>query len=259
MPFFSVHDQKFHAEDSGGDGPAVVFSHGNLMDHTMWEPQVSALRGGYRCVAWDERLHGRTVDDGRPHTYWQSADDLLGLLDAMDIGRAVLVGHSQGGFLSLRAALRAPERVAGLVLVDTRATAWPERDLARMGAVADAFEAAGPDAVGPQLLDLLIGEPALHEVWLAKWRAQPPHRSATAVRTLMGVDDISARLSGITVPALVVHGEWDAPVPVAAGRALHAALPGAQDFVLVPGAAHTPNLTHAAEVTRALAGFLGRL
>ena len=107
MPFASVNGQQLYFEDTGGDGPVVVFSHGNLMNRDMWAPQVEALRGEFRCVIWDERLHGRTKDDGGLYTYWDSADDLLGLLDHLGAGQATLAGHSQGGFLSLRAALRA--------------------------------------------------------------------------------------------------------------------------------------------------------
>jgi len=106
MPFAPVNGQQLYFEDTAGTGPVVVFSHGNLMNSQMWAPQVEALRGEFRCVVWDERLHGRTKDDGDLYTYWDSADDLLGLLDHLGVEQATLVGHSQGGFLSLRAALR---------------------------------------------------------------------------------------------------------------------------------------------------------
>ncbi|MFD9734526.1 alpha/beta fold hydrolase [Umezawaea sp. NPDC059074] len=258
MSFVTVNNARFHVEDSGGDGPVVVFSHGNLMDGDMWAPQVEALSGAFRCVVWDERLHGRTEDDGRVHTYWDSADDLLGLLDRLDVPRAALVGHSQGGFLSLRAALRAPERVTALGLVDTAAVAWPFEALAQMRGVAEAFRAAGPEAVAPELLGLLLGKPALHEQWLAKWQDQPRDRLADAVTVLMGVDDITARLAEITAPALVVHGTADRPIPLALGRLLHQALPGAVGLVEIPDAGHTPSLTHPAEVTPRLAEFLHR-
>lgn len=64
MPFASVNGQQLYFEDTEGNGPAVVFSHGNLMNRDMWAAQVEALRGEFRCVVWDERLHGSTKDDG---------------------------------------------------------------------------------------------------------------------------------------------------------------------------------------------------
>ncbi|MFI6056302.1 alpha/beta fold hydrolase [Streptomyces violascens] len=258
MPYASVNGQQLYFEDTGGDGPVVVFSHGNLMNRRMWEPQVRALGEEFRCVVWDARLHGRTKDDGDLYTYWDSADDLLGLLDHLGVERAALVGHSQGGFLSLRAALRAPERVASLVLIDTAAVAWPREALAQMGGVGEGFRAGGPDAVAPALLDLLLGRPDVHEEWLREWRAQPRERLADAVAVLMGVDDISARLGEIAQPALVVHGEADLPVPLPLGRMLRDRLPGAVGLAVIPAAGHTPGLTHPAEVNASLAAFLRR-
>ena len=72
-------------------------------------------------ITWDERGFGDTEYDGEPFTYWDSAADCLGLLDHLGIDRAVVGGMSQGGFVSLRAALTAPERVRGLILIDTQA------------------------------------------------------------------------------------------------------------------------------------------
>ena len=111
MPFADVNSQRLHFEDTGGSGPPVVLSHGFLMDHEMFAPQVEALRTAYRVITWDERGFGLTEYDGEPFTYWDSAADCLGLLTHLGIESAVLGGMSQGGFLSLRAALTAPDRV----------------------------------------------------------------------------------------------------------------------------------------------------
>src|ERR1700735_405291 len=106
--------------DSGGDGPAVILSHGYLMDHTMFDAQVAALAPDFRVITWDERGFGGTPAPA-PFTYWDSARDALGLLDHLGVRQAVLGGMSQGGFLSLRAALLAPQRVRALILLDTQA------------------------------------------------------------------------------------------------------------------------------------------
>jgi 3-oxoadipate enol-lactonase len=106
--------------DSGGEGPVVVLSHGYLMDSSMFDPQVAALAPEYRVITWDERGFGGTHATG-PFSYWDSASDVIGLLDHLGIDQAVLGGMSQGGFLSLRAALTAPGRVRGLILIDSQA------------------------------------------------------------------------------------------------------------------------------------------
>src|SRR5262245_60018150 len=101
MPHAAINGQEIYFEDSGGNGPPVVLAHGFLMDHEMFAPQVAALAGDYRVITWDERGFGATVYDGAPFTYWDSAADCLGLLDHLGIGRAVIGGMSQGGFVSL--------------------------------------------------------------------------------------------------------------------------------------------------------------
>src|ERR1700722_9085146 len=99
MPFAAVNGQRAYFEDSGGHGAPVIFSHGFLMDHEMFNPQVAALAGEFRCITWDERGFGQTEASG-PFTYWDSADDALALLTYLGVERAFLVGMSQGGFLS---------------------------------------------------------------------------------------------------------------------------------------------------------------
>jgi pimeloyl-ACP methyl ester carboxylesterase len=74
----------------------LAFSHGILMDREMFAPQVEAFRSRYRCVAWDERGHGRTASERlEPFSYYDSADDLAALLRHLAIDKAVLVGMSQ--------------------------------------------------------------------------------------------------------------------------------------------------------------------
>ena len=121
MPFAEVNGQRIRYEDSGGDGPPVILAHGFLMDREMFAPQVAALGDEFRFITWDERGFGETEFDGEPFTYWDSARDCLALLDHLGIEQAVVGGMSQGGFLSLRATLLAPERVRALVLIDTQA------------------------------------------------------------------------------------------------------------------------------------------
>ena len=120
MAFADVNGQHLYFEDHGGDGPAVVFSHGFLMDHEMFAPQVDALAGRLRIITVDARGHGQTSGAGA-FDYWDLAKDVLALMDHLDIAAATLVGMSQGGFVSMRASLLAPDRVRALVLIDSQA------------------------------------------------------------------------------------------------------------------------------------------
>ena len=118
MPITELNGNKLYYEVTG-DGPeTIVFSHGAFLDHTLWEHVVANLSDTYRCITWDERGHGMSECNG-PFSYWDAATDALGLMDLVGVESAVLVGMSQGGWLSQRAALAAPERIRGLVLQGT--------------------------------------------------------------------------------------------------------------------------------------------
>src|SRR3954468_9596720 len=136
MPLADVNGQHVYYEDSGGSGHAVLFSHGFLMDHEMFAPQVAALAGEFRCITWDERGFGQTEAAG-DFTFWDSADDALALLAHVGADRAFLVGMSQGGFLSMRAPLRALDRVLGLGLIDSQSGPEPAEAIPLYQAMTD--------------------------------------------------------------------------------------------------------------------------
>lgn len=245
--------------DSGGDGPLVVFSHGLLMNHTMFAPQVAALRDAYRVVTWDQRGHGEAEHEGT-WSYWDSADDLLALLDHLGASSAVLGGMSQGGFLSLRAALRAPERVRALILLDTQAGPEDPDMVPLYEGMTAAWAADGPSQ---DTLDFaaaaILGPGADEQPWKNLWSAMPRHRSPQVMHPLITREDLTDRLGEITCPALVVHGTADVSIPVDKAEELVAGLAGAQPLVLVPGAGHAANLTHPEPVNVAIRAFLSQL
>jgi 3-oxoadipate enol-lactonase len=254
-----VNGQDLYFEDHGGSGPPIIFSHGFLMDHEMFAPQVAALRDTYRLITWDSRGFGRTVYDGKPFTYWDSASDCLGLLDHLGIDRAVLAGMSQGGFLSLRAAMTAPERVRALVLLDTEAGVPNEETRAMEQMMVDMWMSVGPvDDLANPVADLIIGDPQESAKWIAKWRSVPNEALLQPSHCLHGRDDITVRLGEITCTALVVHGTEDVSIPMDKAEILAAGLPGAGDVVKVPGC-HAANLTHPDAVNRAIVSFLAGL
>lgn len=245
-------------DDTGGEGPVVVLSHGLLMNRSMFAPQVEALRDAHRVVTWDQRGHGAAEHEGT-WTYWDSAHDLLALLDHLGVAQAVLGGMSQGGFLSLRAALLAPERVRALVLIDSQAGPEDPAAAPLYDAMARAWAADGADPATLEFAAATILGPADHRPWIALWEQLPQHRAAQVMHPLLEREDLTDRLPEITCPALVVHGSIDAAIPLARAEALANGLPGAVPLVVVEGAGHASNLSHPEPVNAALRGFLAGL
>lgn len=261
MPYANVNGQNLYYEDTGGDLPVLVFSHGLLMDHEMFAPQVAAFRDRWRCISWDERGHGRTAGDAiEPFSYYDSAADLAALLDHLGIASAVLAGMSQGGYLSLRCALRHPRCVRALILIDTQAQT---EDPAKTEGYQPMLEAWAQHGLAPQIAETIAqiilgpgwsGMPA----WQEKWRGWQAHNLLGSFQTLVSRDDISAQLPRIGVPALVVHGDADAAISLDRARDLARRLPHAR-LEIVPGAGHAANLTHPQPVNAAIEAFLAGL
>jgi pimeloyl-ACP methyl ester carboxylesterase len=260
MPFAEVNGQRLYYEDSGGDGPAIVFSHGLFMDTEMFAPQVQALRDRYRCVTWDARGHGQTGNASAPFTYWDSANDVAALLSDLGIEHAVLAGMSQGGFLSLRAALTNPALVRALILIDTQAGVEDPERLPGYQAMLEEWLANGPSQ---EMLDviagLILGQGyAGTPAWQEKWRQISNDDLVQVFTTLATREDIHDRLAEIEAPAIVIHGAEDASISIELAQRLADGLPNAS-FELIPGAGHASNLTHPALVNPVIERFLASL
>ncbi len=259
MTTASINGQQIYFEDTGGDGPPVILGHGFLMDHEMFAPQVEALKGSYRVITWDERGFGQTEFDGKPFTYWDSAKDCLALLDYLGIERAVVGGMSQGGFLSMRAALLAPGRVRALILLDTSTTTYTDEQRAANQGMLDMWLGVGPvDDLANAVATIIIDDPAENPKWIAKWQARDKSLIKEPGLCLMDRDDITGRLGEITCPALVVHGTEDTALTMEDAETMASLLVGCSGVVKVSGA-HAANLTNPVPVNAAIIEFLAGL
>ena len=260
MELAAVNGQKIAYEDSGGSGPVVVLAHGFLMDRSMFAPQVAAMRDRYRVVTWDARGFGETVFDGTPFTYWDLAHDCLGLLDHLGVDRAVVGGMSQGGFVALRMALLAPQRVVALVLLDSQAGTEDPAMVPVLQERMDAWIADGPSAeLAEVAAELVLGDANLKRTWIPRWMAREPRTLIEPSHALLTRDDITGQLGQIDVPALVVHGTADAAISMERAQALADGLPACRGVVAIPDGTHTANLTHPGAVNDALITFLDGL
>jgi len=257
MPTADVNGVSVSYADHGGDGPAVLFSHGILMDQSMFDAQVAALSPAYRVITWDERGHGGTAATG-PFSYWDSAADALGLLDHLGIGSAVLAGMSQGGFLSLRAALLAPERVRGLVLIDTQAGLEDPANAESYQQLHEIWLSQGPEPVQEIVSAIILG-PGDWGDWYAKWAAADRDQFSLAFGALMERDDLTPRLGEISIPALIVHGTADAAIPMERAEAMRDGLAGDVSFAVIDGGTHAANVSHPKAVNDAMLNFLRTL
>jgi pimeloyl-ACP methyl ester carboxylesterase len=260
----ALNGTEINYADTGGDGPVAVLSHGVLMDQSMFAPQVKALAPEFRVITWDQRGHGwdqsghgGTPAQG-PFSYWDSTRDLLALLDHLGVRRAVLGGMSQGGFVSLRAALLAPDRVRGLILIDTQAGREDPAVASAYEQMYEVWHEQGPGPVQEVVSSIILG-PGQWGDWYTKWAATGIEQVTPAFRCLMDRDDITGRLGEIDCPALIVHGSADAAIPLAKAEELRDGLAGPTRLVVIEGGTHASNMSHPAEVSAEMLTFLREL
>jgi pimeloyl-ACP methyl ester carboxylesterase len=259
MAYADTNGQRIFYTDHG-EGPPVLFSHGFFMDHEMWAPQVDAFADRYRCITWDERGWGQTVADDAAFDYWDLAADGVALLDHLDIESAVWCGMSQGGFLSLRAALAHPERVRALVLIDTSPAAESPETTAMYRAMFDQAVTGGlDDELTAAIAGFLFAPTFDSALWRGKWAAKPPLTINNAFDCMVERDDVSDRLGEIACPVLVIHGEHDITFPADEAAAWAAGLTDLAEFVRDPDAGHTANLENPHVTNEALGQFLTSL
>lgn len=248
-----------------GEGIPWVFIHGFPFDHRMWEPQIEAIGQRARAIAPDLRGFGQSEATADKTTMAEFADDLADLLDALAIRQpAVLCGLSMGGYIALEFWCRHKERLAGLVLCDTRAAPdTPEAARGRHETAQRVLE-EGPAFLADSMLPRLLAPQTTqnHPELLERLReqiAQMPRQGVAAAALGMAERrDMQPILPQITCPTLVLVGSEDVTSPPGEMRSIARAIPGAQ-FVEIPEAGHLAPLEQPALVASAFLDFLARL
>jgi 3-oxoadipate enol-lactonase len=253
---------RFAYEDTGGDGPAVLFLHGLGGFSNGWLAQLEACRRrGWRGIAPDQRGAGRSDSPPGPYSLDLWAGDAVGLLDGLGVERAALVGHSAGCMIAAAAAQRLGQRAWALALCGgiaewspQAAAAFAERArLARTGRTDEIAEAVAATGLSERCRR---EDPRLHGLMLeaiASADGESYARWAEAVAEAR----IEA-IESIACPLLAFCGSEDPVTPPAASEQIAAAAPRGSAAV-VPGAAHWCFLEDPERVTKTLFGFLDPL
>jgi pimeloyl-ACP methyl ester carboxylesterase len=253
MPYCAVNATNLYYE-SFGEGRPVVFVHGSGGNHASWFNQVHAFSSRCRVITIDQRGFGNSEDsDGRGRS--AMVDDLGGLLDHLEIARAVLVAQSLGGGTCAGYTVRHPERVAGLVLCDTLTGIRLPPDVVPLMAEISKRTAGLAQAIrvlGPQTRER-SPEKAILYTQLASFNT---HRFGATPGAFDPVD--AAMLAATRVPILYVVGSDDILYPPDCIRRVQALVPNSQ-LVEIAGAGHSAYFEDPATFNRHLGEFLARL
>ena len=244
-----------------GEGSTVLFIHGYPLDRTIWEPQVAGL-DRWRRIAPDLRGMGLSDAPDLGYSMATYAADLAALLDAFGVDRAVLCGLSMGGYIAFEFLRRWRERVAGLILVDTRAEADSAEGKRLRDEAAGLAREGGAVAIAEAMLpNMLAGSASAELVRRVRevMAAAPVAGIVGALGAMRERPDSAGMLASLTgLPTLILVGAEDRLTPPARASAMASAIPEAR-MIVVAGAAHLPTLEQPTVVTDAIRGFLGGL
>ncbi len=263
MPKASINGTELHYVDTGGPGEPIVFSHGLLWNTALFAPQLAALKGRYRCIAYDHRGQGRSADDARKVIGMDLlTQDAVALIQALDLGRVHFCGLSMGGFVGMRLAARHPELLRSLILCDTSSEPEPPENAPRYKRLNMAARWLGPRVVVPQVMPILFGKTVLSDPARAAdrrgWLDELNRNRRSVWRAVNGVilrEPVTSELARIGMPTLVIVGDEDvATVPAKAER-IAAGIAHAK-LVVIPKAGHSSTVEQPAAVNAAIESFL---
>ena len=265
MPTIEVNGTTLFYVDTGPGttGETIAFSHGLLWGTELFAAQIEALRGRYRCIAWDHRGQGQSAPDLRRECIGMELVwlDAVALLEALGTGAVHFCGLSMGGFIGMRMAARRPDLVRTLMLLETSSDEEPIENLKRYRLLISVVKLLGMRVVRGQVAPIMLGRTILTDPSRREERDRYTalmSRRKDGWRAVNGVIDragIHEELARITARTLIVVGDEDIATPRPRAEKIANAIANAT-LVEIPRAGHSSPVEEPAAVTAAIEAFL---
>ncbi len=251
-------------EQGNHDAMPVIFLHGFPFSHEMWKDQIELVGKEFRAIAYDIRGHGKSYVGEAQFTIEHHVDDLIGLLDYLEIPKVVIVGLSMGGYITLRALERHPDRFRAAVLCDTKSEAdTNEGKIKRFDGMKN-VRAQGSEAFAETFSKAVFAPESFNTrpeaVALIKdiITSTPALSIAGTLLALAARTDTTPSLGQIKIPTLILVGEKDVTTPPANSQLMHEKIAGSE-LHIIPAAAHMSNLENPSVFNQHLLSFLKRV
>lgn len=257
MPFIEANGVRIRYRLEGKQGaPVIVFSNSLGTNLSMWDPQISSLRGEFRILRYDTRGHGLSAVPPVPYTQDQLGKDVLTLLDAVNIRQAHFCGLSMGGQVGIWLGANAPDRFVRLVLCDTAAHIGnPEIWNARIEAIrAGGIPAIASGAIERWFTARFIAQSPEVVAWVRRMILDTPPQGYIGCCEVIRDTDLTEQARRVHAPTLVISGTHDPATPPAQGRLLASMIGGARYLEL--DASHISNIEASSRFTSAVREFL---
>jgi 3-oxoadipate enol-lactonase len=224
------------AYERRGKGTPLVLIHGYPLDHSIWNEVAALLEKDFDVILPDLRGFGESTTVETAYGMNEIASDISQLLGKLKIEKAIIAGHSMGGYVALAFANKYPDQVSGLALIGSQALADPpERKEGRYKTAAEVPE-KGVNVVVP-MTDKLSPNPNVREAVRPLIERQSKSGVVGALKAMAEREDARAWLPAFKFPIVLIHGDADELIPVERAQEIQEALPNAQ-LVELPGAGH---------------------
>jgi len=248
-------------DEGPDDAPVIVFIHGFPLNKSMWDAQVEELENNYRVIAYDIRGHGVSDSGSEDFTIDLFVSDLLGLMEALKIDKTVLCGFSMGGYIALNAIENHPRLFDALVLCDTNCTAdLPDAKAKRMKAI-ESIRKSGVEKYADESIHKLFAPESFATMKdeIADVREMIIKTSeeslCNTLHALSVRSETCEKLSGITVPVLIMVGRKDKITPPSVAQLMHEKI-RSSGIHIIGHAGHLSNLENPYDFNDQLRKFL---
>jgi pimeloyl-ACP methyl ester carboxylesterase len=251
MPFIQANGQKLHYTEVGEGTETIVFSHGYLMNHTMYAHQINALKHRYRVIAYDQRGHG---ESGACHERF-SMDDLVTdaeiIIEKLVGGPAHFVGMSTGGFVGTRLLIKRPDLLNKVVLIDTSAAGEKLATLLSYKILLALVYLFGKGFITAPL------EKLTNQYWQSCMSALDSRSIVNFGHAIFSRKSVLPTLRDLKAypKTLILVGENDIPTPPLCAKHLQAVI-GESQLSIIPECGHTSPVEKPTLVTQLIERFL---
>lgn len=266
MAIVQANGVNLYYEESGAGEENIVFSHGFLMNHAMFQAQIEALAPHFHCIAYDHRGHGRSETTQSGYEIDNLTADAAALIEALGIAPCHFVGMSTGGFVGLRLAIRQPDLLRSLTLIDTSADAETPGQVRQYDMLATVVRYFGWRLVLGKALSALfsphfINNPQRQDE-VNKWKqvimGHDKKGVAAFARGIFHRDSVVNQLDKIHTPTVVIGGEEDVATPPEKMKQIVAGIPGTI-LNLIPDAGHSTVVEKPDAVTAVMLDFYKKI
>jgi len=263
MATVQVNGVSLHYEEHGNGPETILFIHGLLMNHHMFDAQVEAFKSQYRCIAFDLRGQGKSEVTASGYDMDNLTVDTVGLIETLACGPCHFVGLSMGGFIGMRLAIDHPHLLTTLSLLETSADPEPEENvagykmMARIGRIFGFWPLVGKLSAILFGRDFLTGDSqkAMREHWQQQIKNNSRKGSSHAATGVIEREGVYEKLGQINTPTLIVVGDQDVATVPAKSKRMQDAIANSE-MVIIEGAGHSSSIEKPEAVTQTIRSFI---